>query len=244
MHPNALSERGTFFGPVAPAAGPAASVGSCACETALSGVSSATGVRGAAAWALEMAARRNQTVFRSGDDAKALFIVCRGLIKLAHFTRDGEQRIVRLLRPGDAFGLECLTGGSYRHTAVALRSSTLCRIATPQVERMLEGRSLAPSDLFRLWQSTVDRADELLVELGLGSSRSRVARLLLLLTDGSTEAPCELFRRDDVGAILRLTPETVSRALTEFKQAGAITQDAMNRYRCDRAALTTIASDG
>lgn len=234
MHLNALSERRAPFGPVPLA-------GSCACEAVLSGVPPAAGPRLTQKRAVEVAVRRNQTVFRSGDAAPALFIVCRGLIKLAHFTRGGEQRIVRLLRPGDAFGLECLTDGSYRHTAVALRSSRLCRIATAQVEQMLEGRSLAPSSLFRLWQATVDRADELLVELGLGSSRSRVARLLLLLIDEGADAPCELFGRDDVGAILRLTPETVSRALTEFKQAGAITQDAMNRYRCDRAALMGIA---
>ncbi|HEY0834487.1 MAG TPA: helix-turn-helix domain-containing protein [Azospirillum sp.] len=82
-----------------------------------------------------------------------------------------------------------------------------------------------------------DRPDELLVDFGPSSARSPVARLLLLLGDDGPDAQCELFGRGDVGAILTLTPETVSRVITEFKQMAAITQLDIDRYRCDRPRL-------
>ncbi|HYH19966.1 MAG TPA: Crp/Fnr family transcriptional regulator [Azospirillum sp.] len=216
----------------------------CACEQALSERLNAGDLRLALKQDPEIAVPRNRTVFRTGDRADTLFIVCRGLLKLSHFTRRGEERVVRLLRPGDALGLECLTGHPYRHSAVALRDSTLCRIPASFVGGMLDGGPASPSGLFKLWQTSIDRADELLVEFGLGSARSRVARLLLLLGEEGPDAQCELFGRGDVGAILNLTPETVSRVITEFKQTAAITQLDVNRYRCDRPTLARVAERG
>lgn len=216
----------------------------CACERTLSEGLNAGDLRAVLTQDPEIAVPRNRTVFRAGDRAQALYIVCRGLLKLSHFTRKGGERVVRLLRPGDALGLEALTGHPYRHTAVALRDSTLCRIPASVVGGMLDAGPAASSGLFRLWQTSIDRADELLVEFGLGSARSRVARLLLLLGDDGPDAQCELFGRGDVGAILNLTPETVSRVITEFKRMAAITQLDVNRYRCDRPRLARVAEQG
>lgn len=49
----------------------------------------------------------------------------RGMVKLVRSTRDGRERIVRVLRSGNFDGLEALTGVHYDSDAIALTPVTV-----------------------------------------------------------------------------------------------------------------------
>ncbi|MBF0562843.1 MAG: winged helix-turn-helix domain-containing protein, partial [Alphaproteobacteria bacterium] len=95
--------------------------------------------------------------------------------------------------------------------------------------------------LMRRFQQSVQQADEWLTMLSTGSARARVARLLLYLQSDPEHPTCELFNREDVAAMLAMTPETASRVVAEMKRGGVITQVHSNLFYCNVEELTNIA---
>lgn len=180
-------------------------------------------------------------LYHVGDAPEALYTVRSGLVKLVQYLPNGAQRIVRLLRAGDTAGLEAALGEPYRHSAIAVHPVLTCRIPCAVIQRLSTETQHLHQQLLRRWHQAVERADAFLVELGTGSARARVARLFLILMDEQDE--CELFSREDVGAILGITTETASRMVAELKRQGVLTELRLNRFRCDRAALRGVAED-
>lgn len=211
-------------------------------------------------------------LYHAGDEGKAVFTLRRGLVKLVQYLPDGGQRIVRLLRPGDTLALEVLVGQAYEHTAIVLRSALVCRIPRDVVNRLSVETPRLHNQLMKRWHNSLRQADEWLTELSTGNAKARMARLLLSLADveadaaqaarvpactpagGKPPAPhavaeaeveesCELFSREDVGAMLGVTTETASRTIAEFRRQGLLTPIGPNRFRCDRDALREMAGD-
>lgn len=206
----------------------------------------------------ELSLDPGQAVYHAEDEGHAVFTLRSGLIKLVQYLPDGSQRIVRLLRPGDTLGLEILVGQTYEHSALVLRPALLCRIPQDVVNRLSVETPRLHSQLMKRWHQSVRQADEWLTELSTGNAKARVARLLLTLASTGqqdavpycrptrledSEAYCDLFSREDVGAMLGVTTETASRTIAEFRRQGVLTDVQLNRYRCDIPALRRIAGD-
>lgn len=183
-------------------------------------------------------------LYHMGDDPGAVFTVRTGLVKLVQYSSNGGQRIVRLLRRGDTAGLEAILGEPYQHTAIAIHPVLTCRIPRAVIQRLSDETPRLHQQLIRRWHKAVERADAFLVELGTGSARARVARLFLTLV-GEEETPeCDLFGREDVGAMLGITTETASRMVAELKRQGVVTELRPNHFACDLDALQAIADEG
>ena len=178
-------------------------------------------------------------VFHAGETGRNLYTVRSGLLKLVHFGVDGSQRIVQLLRPGAVAGIEALVGEPFEQTAIAVESSDLCQIAIEDVNRLDRESHAFHRNLLERWHMTVRDATHWIIYMSTGEAKARVARLFLYLA--GLEDECTLFSRDDVGAVLGLTPETVCRVIANLKEARVITELKRNRYRCDRPSLLALA---
>jgi cAMP-binding proteins - catabolite gene activator and regulatory subunit of cAMP-dependent protein kinases len=185
---------------------------------------------------------RGESLYHMGDAGRAIFTVREGLVKLVQYLPDGGERIVRLVRATDVTGLEALVGQSYQHDAIVEQEGVICRIPVDVVRRLeLESPQLY-RELMRRWQQALSEADAWLTELGTGSARQRVARLLLRLTDEAGNGLCNLFSRKDMGAMLGITTESASRMVAELKRAGMLSERA-GSFHCDRAALERVAAE-
>jgi len=181
-------------------------------------------------------------LYRMGEAGRAIYTVREGLVKLTQYLPDGNERIVRLARTTDVTGLEALLGEPYQHEAIVEQDSEICRIPVEVVRRLeLESPQLY-RELMRRWQQALSEADVWLTELGTGSARQRMARLLLRLSHENGEGLCHLFSRKDMGAMLGITTESASRMVAEFKRSGLLHEQG-NRFHCNRSALEHIASD-
>jgi CRP-like cAMP-binding protein len=180
-------------------------------------------------------------LYHVGDHGQAVFTVRTGLVKLVRYLADGSQRIVRLLRPGDTAGMEAVLGQEYEHTAIALRGALTCRIPREVVTRLSEETPRMHAQLMQRWQQSVRQADAWLTSLSTGGAKARVARLILLLMDGTGGNECALFGREDMGAMLGVTTETASRIVAEFRREGILSERGPNLYACDVASLRRIS---
>jgi CRP/FNR family transcriptional regulator, anaerobic regulatory protein len=186
--------------------------------------------------------RAGATIYRAGEEGISLFTVRSGLVKLTHYLPDGGQRIVRLLRKTDVLGLECVLSDSYQHTAIALQPTEVCRLSAACVKRLLRGNQQLFHALMAKWYRALSDADRWIVDLSTGTARGRVIRLLLWLSELEEENSCNLFSREDLGAVLGLTTETASRTMAELKRRGLIAEPSLNRFVFDANKLRKIVA--
>lgn len=181
------------------------------------------------------------SLLRMGSPATSLLTLRSGLVKLVRNMSDGRQRIVRVLRPGDAVGLEALFVDAYESEAVALTSVKVCRLPVEVVDRLNHETPRLYKRLMGQWHRSLKEADDWLAELNFGNSRQRVAGLVLkMCSDDHGSIVSSLFSREDMGAMLDLKLETVSRTLNAFVREGLLEPlDKQGRqYKVlDRAAL-------
>jgi CRP-like cAMP-binding protein len=98
-------------------------------------------------------------------------------------------------------------------------------------------------ELMARWQRALKEADAWLTELSTGSARQRVARLLLRLVRDRESSECELFSREDMGAMLGITTETTSRTIAEFKRQSLLVEASASRFLLDIPNLHRIADE-
>ncbi|MBK1646384.1 Crp/Fnr family transcriptional regulator [Thiocapsa imhoffii] len=182
-------------------------------------------------------------LYHVGDAAEHMFTVRSGILKLVQYLPDGSQRIVRIVRTTDVLGLEAmLEGMGYQHAAIALHASEICRFPARIVRELAASNPELHRELIARWQRALNEADAWLTELSTGSARQRIARLLLRLVDGERDQ-CQLFSREDVGAMLGITTETASRTIAEFKRQGLMREASTNQFTLDVPNLKRIAEE-
>ena len=163
-----------------------------------------------------------QPLVRMGETATSLYTLRSGVIKLVRNTVDGRQRIVRVLRSGDVIGLEALMGPVYDSDAIALTNIKVCRLPLQVIQRLNRETPRLHQRLLEKWHRSLKEADDWLAELNFGNARQRVAGLILKMRSTSDAALVTLFSREDMGAMLDLKLETVSRTLSAFEREGLI----------------------
>ena len=164
----------------------------------------------------------NQPVVRMGETATSLYTLRAGLIKLVRNTVDGRQRIVRVLRSGDVVGLEALMGPTYDSDAIALTPIKVCRLPLQVIQRLNRETPRMHQHLLEKWHRSLKEADDWLADLNFGNARQRVAGLILKMRSAGDASVVSLFSREDMGAMLDLKLETVSRTLNAFVREGLI----------------------
>lgn len=178
-------------------------------------------------------------LFRQDSDGLHMFSIRQGMVKLTRLRQNGDQRIMRILRPGDVGGLEAIVAKKYEYDAVALDSVLACRIPVNVIHQMDSASPQLHKRLLEKWHTTLKEADEWMAELTAGSARSRLARLLLKMRNPKQPEFSTLFSRDDIGSMLCMKMETASRTISAFQREGKIASlDAGGRfYRVDSIAL-------
>jgi CRP-like cAMP-binding protein len=172
-----------------------------------------------------------QALYEASDQALGVFTLRKGLIKLVRVTADGRERVVRVLFPGDVVGLEALATGRYDSQAVALSEVSLCRIPLEVVHQLGANSPRLHRKLMEKWQSALKLADDWLAELNFGSARQRVLHFIRKMHEVSEDGSATLFGRDDMGAMMDLKLETVSREVTALVRAGVMTPlDKLGRH--------------
>ena len=180
------------------------------------------------------------TIYRTDDLADSIYTIRSGLVKLSHFGADGTQRIVRLMRWSDAVGLEALLLDRYEHTAIALHHTEVCRIPRAVVRDLLTRKPHLFNELMARWHRALSDSDRMIVEFNTGQARHRVVRLLIWLAERNGGERCDLFGREDLGALLGLTTETVSRTMAELKRQGFISEPRASQILCDLPNLQRL----
>ena len=171
--------------------------------------------------------KRGETLFAAGDAEAACATLVSGALKVTSYDAGGNERIMALVHPAGFVGE--LFAPFAGHDVIALADSEVCVFGRADMERALEQYPALSRALLRRSQEDLHAARDLLALGGGASAKARVAALVLSLARAASDSPChpasafELpLSRGEMAAMLGLTIETVSRALTALEQDGAI----------------------
>ena len=187
---------------------------------------------------MQVTLKPGETLYRAGEQGRRAYTLRHGLIKLVRYLPDGTQRIVRLIRSSDVTGLESLLGQPYEHDAIAIQECELCCLPADLVNDLARRNPKLHQELLNRWQRALRAADTWLTELSTGTAKQRVGRLILCLSEDNDPPTCQLFGREDIGAMLGITTETASRVIADFRRRGWLTEIGHNRYRVNRPAIS------
>lgn len=191
-------------------------------------------------------AEAGQPILHEGDPAEDLFNVVSGAVKLYKLLPDGRRQITGFLFPGDFLGIAL--NDIYVYTAEALTPVRLCRFPRPRLEALLAEIPALEHQLLGDVATELVAAQDQMLLLGRKTARERVASFLLRLAKraerhGKPGNPVMLpMSRADIADYLGLTTETVSRTITQLRQAKVV--EVANRGEIeirDRDALEELS---
>jgi CRP-like cAMP-binding protein len=186
-------------------------------------------------------------LYEAKSQKKFLYSIRRGMVKLVHEAQDGTRRIVRLLGPGAAIGLELLDGNAgYHHTAIAVDQVDLCKIPVETTRQLQSHYPALCKHVGEQLQEQLDLADQWIVALSTGTAKQRVAQLLLIMDEFFADENDSfiLLNREDMAAMISISVETVSRMIAAFKRQKILKRYKDNRYQCNVTALQEITRFG
>ncbi|MEH7179995.1 Crp/Fnr family transcriptional regulator [Neobacillus vireti] len=179
--------------------------------------------------------KKGEYIFGEGDRSETLFVVKEGLIKLTKTSLEGKEQIVRLLFPGDFFGLfSLLRDENHYMNAEPAQETVICSIEKKDFLKTVEKN---PDLAFQFLLAMNDRlyeADESVGNMSLLEVEQRVARALVLFHDkmnrenGYFTLP---ITKKDLASFIGTTPESISRKLLTFMSKKLIHMEGQRQIK-------------
>lgn len=187
--------------------------------------------------------------FHQGDQARRIYILLDGQIKVVQLTPDGQQVVMRMVNPIELFGcIAALTGGEYPASAQATKPCLALSLHKDEMHRQM-GRF--PRMAMNAFQIMVRRTHELqdrYRELATETVERRLAHTLRRLQSQSgVVAPTGGIRldmplsRQDLAEMIGSTLYTVSRVLSGWEARGLVEAGREKLLLVDPETLEAIA---
>jgi CRP-like cAMP-binding protein len=191
--------------------------------------------------------RNRQAIFLKGDEAKGLFVVARGRVRIVANSAEGKEVILRVLEPGEIFGeVAMLDGGARTADAVADGDAELMYVGRADFLSFLEGNPRLCIDLLELVCGRLRSTSEQLEDFSFLDLRARLAKRLLQLVDehGETEARgthiAMALSQQTLAAMMGTSREAVNKQLRQWEDQGLIALGRNSITLVDREALERL----
>ena len=179
---------------------------------------------------------RKETIYLRGEEARTLYRLEEGLVRVVELLPDGRLITLRHVLPGDYFGEEALEGNAYRYTAEAM---------TEAVVQGLDPRAMDHEALHRVARNLarqMRRVQAYEAHLQTGELRARIARYLLFLADTPLSARDRqgiyvTVSHEEIADATASIRESVSKVLADLRREGLIATAYRRVYLLDLAAL-------
>ncbi|MCU0982010.1 MAG: Crp/Fnr family transcriptional regulator [Pirellulaceae bacterium] len=184
-------------------------------------------------------------IFRTGDRSEAIVVIRFGLVKLVDYSPTGSERILLLAGRGNAIGLDALLNKPMRHDAVSIRPTSICRIPVRSLEQLAATRPDLHLRLMSFWQDSLAFAEQSLSGFSCGPTPARIARLILFraaIEKSRKTDEITLLHRQDMAAILGVSPENISRAIAKLKREKSLRKLKRDVYQCNLARMRELAT--
>jgi CRP-like cAMP-binding protein len=169
------------------------------------------------------------SVFEQGAVAEQFFVLLHGRLRVTHLTPEGQQTVVRMVSPGDLFGIaKALRRPDYPGTATAVVESVALAWPMDRWDQLLPRHPSLAINAMQTMGQRLQEAQTLVRELSNEEVERRVAHAVLRLASQSGLKEGSGIRIDfpvskqDIAEMTGTTLHTVSRILTAWEHAGLV----------------------
>ena len=191
--------------------------------------------------------KAKEPLFTEGDLKSHVFQVESGAVLVYKILSDGFRQIVNFAFAGDLIGLDAST--DYSFDAETIAPTKLRAVSSSALLRHASVNASVAKEMFETLSRDVEEARTHLLTVGRLRATGRLATFLMTLSKRNeakgfaAETIMLPVRRSDIADFLCLSVETVSRSLTELKEAKVISLCGWRQIKLnDRDALEAIAS--
>jgi len=174
---------------------------------------------------MQMHLPKGAVLFREGDPAGSIAVLCEGQVKLQCTSREGKTLILKIAMPGDVLGLGAVISDScYEVTAETLEPATIKNIRKDEFLSFLSRHGQASMHAARVLSDEYKSAFFDARRLALApSAAGRLASVLFDLSrNGSSEAGQRRFTmaltHEELANLAGISRETVTRMLSRFRR--------------------------
>jgi CRP/FNR family transcriptional regulator len=162
-----------------------------------------------------------------GDKSVLVANVIEGMLKLSTGTEDGREQIVGVVYPADFIGRPF--GATTRHSVTALTDARVCIFSRADFDRFAGDHPGLQHKLLQRTLAELDRTRSWMLLLARKSAEEKIATFLLDMSERLAGPGADAldrfdlpFSRQQIGDVLGLTIETVSRQMTRLRREGVI----------------------
>lgn len=194
-------------------------------------------------------ASRGELLFQAGDPCDELHAVISGQVKLFVLAANGQEKVLDLIRPGQAFAEALMFSNlPYLVNAQALVDTTLLTVGRSAIMRELDANHRFA---LRMLSGISDSLNRLTHDVECYTLHSGMQRVIeYLLSDDTPALPCSFEQaprqrtitlpvsKATLASRLSVTPEYFSNVLHELIEHGLIEVDKRHIHICDTEQLS------
>ena len=189
-----------------------------------------------------------EALIREGDDARHVFNITSGSVRVYKLLPDGRRQITGFLFAGDFLGLA--TGETYVFSAEAIEPATACRFRKSDYRALIRETPALEAALLERATHELAAAQNQMLLLGRKTALEKIATFLLDLPGHDPARVAEPghvhlpMTRSEIADYLGLTIETVSRVVTKLKTGGVIRLISLTDLRIEQPERLRALADG
>lgn len=170
--------------------------------------------------------KKGEDIYQTGKPSDALYIVRSGRVKIYRLSETGKEQILRILNPGDFTGELALFNESVHDAfASALADTDICMIKRNDLQNLL---LKYPNISMKILSELSHRLAQSETQTTRATERVEMRIALFLVESMDHKSLSNVITlpmsKKDLASYLGTTPETISRKLMEFEDAGLIKQ--------------------
>lgn len=189
---------------------------------------------------------KGEVVYRAGQSISQLMVVHSGRIRITRYGPEGQERLIRVLGPGDFIGEAAfLSGERPDHWATAMEPSRLCVFRHDDLAGLVADHPSIGLGILTAVSRRLAETERRLTALTSAEVDVRLADYLLDLPTRRIGGVVRLhlpLPKKDIASLLGTTPETLSRTLTRWAGKGIVALPAVREVDLlDPAAMLALA---
>lgn len=166
--------------------------------------------------------KKGEMVYLEGEREKKLYVIHRGSVKISRISSSGKEQVIRILGSGEFMGeLSLFNDEPNANNAEVIEDATVCIIDGDKLKSLMAKYPPIAFKVLEELSSRLNRAENLIENLGVKDVESRIAEMLLELADEKGHIILTV-RKGDIASHLGMSQETFSRKLSYFQDKGWI----------------------
>ncbi|HRP68172.1 MAG TPA: Crp/Fnr family transcriptional regulator [Turneriella sp.] len=168
---------------------------------------------------------KNENVFEEGDVYRGPYIVVEGQFKVFMLGDAGKESIMHVFREGELLaGGPLFLGGTYPASCASLSDGCLIAFEYDRLKKIIDTDESIHNYFLQRTLKLLPRLKQKIESLALKSAEQRIINYFKSL--GADRAPVALdIPKNQIAALLDLTPESVSRVLNQLIQREILSVD-------------------